>query len=88
MKRALSMGTLLAVGVGASAIWLSNKPNRIKAESFLRDLKRKVKPTVFEKSEILPIEKGGHPDPHDLEDHKMVDEGALYSVKFYNEKMQ
>ncbi len=88
MKRALSMGSLLAVGVGASAVWLSNKPNRIKAENFLRDLKRKIKPTVFEKSEQLPIEKGGHPHPHDLEDNKMVDEGAMYSVKFYNEKMQ
>ncbi|MCM3570516.1 hypothetical protein [Neobacillus mesonae] len=88
MKRALSMGSLLAVGVGASAVWLSNKPNRIKAESFLKDLKRKVQPTLFEKSKKLPIEKGGHPHPYDLEDNKMVDEGAMYSVKFYNEKMQ
>ncbi|AZU64569.1 hypothetical protein [Neobacillus mesonae] len=88
MKRVLSMGSLLAVGVGASAVWLSNKPNRIKAETFLRDLKRKVMPTVYEKSEKLPIEKGGHPHPHDVEDNKMVDEGAMYSVKFYNEKMQ
>ncbi|QCJ44845.1 hypothetical protein FAY30_24825 [Bacillus sp. S3] len=87
--KVLSMNTLLAVGVGASAaMWLSKKPNRIKAESFLRDLKSKVKPTVFEKSEELPIEKGGHPHPHDLEDNNMVSEGAGYSVQFYNEKMQ
>ncbi|MBO0958622.1 hypothetical protein J1P26_02670 [Neobacillus sp. MM2021_6] len=89
MKRVLNTSTLLAVGVGASAaMWLSNKPNRIKAESFLRDIKRKVKPTVFEKSEELPIKKGGHPHPHDLEDNNMVSEGAGYSVQFYNEKMQ
>ena len=89
MKRVLSMGSLLAVGVGASAVlWLREKPNRIKAESFLKEWKRKIKPTVFDKSEQLPIEKGGNPHPHDLEDNNMVSEGAMYSVKFYNEKIQ
>jgi len=89
MKRVLSMGSLLAVGVGASAVlWLREKPNRIKAESFLKEWKRKIKPTVFDKSEQLPIEKGGNPHPHDLEDNNMVSEGAMYSVKFYNEKVQ
>ncbi|MED3561441.1 hypothetical protein [Bacillus xiapuensis] len=88
MKRSIGMASLVAAGIGASAMWLSNKPNRIKAESLLREWKRKVFPTVFEKSEQLPIHKGGHPHPHDLEDNKMVDEGAMYSVKFYNEKIQ
>ncbi|NEU31464.1 hypothetical protein GN156_11885 [bacterium LRH843] len=88
MKRTLRMGSLITVGVGATTIWLSNKSNRIKAKSFIRDLKRKIKPTVFEKCKQLPIEKGGHPDPYDDADNNMVDEGALYSVKFYNEKMQ
>ncbi|WP_462410253.1 hypothetical protein [Neobacillus sp. Marseille-QA0830] len=88
MKRVLSMSSLLAVGVGTSAaLWLSNKPNRIKAESFLRDWKHKIKPTVFHKTE-LPINKGGHPHPDDLEDNNMVSEGAMYAVQFYNEKMQ
>ncbi|MCH6267454.1 hypothetical protein [Neobacillus citreus] len=90
MKRVVGIGSLVAVGAGASAaaMWLSNKPNRLKAESFLRDMKRKVMPTVFEKAEQLPIHKGGHPHPHDIEDNKMVDEGATYAVQFYNEKMQ
>ncbi|PLS07973.1 hypothetical protein [Neobacillus cucumis] len=89
MKRVLSMSSLLAVGVGASAaMWLSNKPNRIKAETILRDWKRKILPTAYQKSEQLPIQKGGHPHPQDVEDNKMVDEGAMYSVQFYNEKMQ
>jgi hypothetical protein len=89
MKRVLSMKSILTVGIGASAaMWLSNKPNRIKAKSFLREWKRKVKPTVYSKSEQLPIEKGGNPHPHDIEDNNMVSEGAMYSVKFYNEKIQ
>ncbi len=89
MKRVLSMSSLLAVGIGTSAaIWLANKPNRIKVENFMRDWKRKFIPTVFDKSEQLPIEKGGHPDPQDIEDNSMVSEGAMYSVQFYNEKVQ
>ena len=89
MKRILSTSSLLAVGVGATAAyWLSNKPNRIKAESLLKDWKRKIMPTVYQKSEQLPIEKGGNPHPLDVEDNKMVDEGAQYSVQFYNEKLQ
>ena len=85
----VSMSSLVAVGIGASAaVWLSNKPNRIKAESMLRDLKRRVIPTVYEKAERLPIEKGGNPHPKDLADNEMVSEGAQYSVQFYNEKIQ
>lgn len=89
MKKSVSMSSLVAVGIGASAaVWLSNKPNRIKAESVLRDWKRKVKPNVFEKAEQLPIEKGGNPHPQDFADNEMVSEGAQYSVQFYNEKIQ
>ena len=48
MKRILSIRSLMTIGIGASAaMWLSNKPNRIKAKSFLREWKRKVKPTVY-----------------------------------------
>lgn len=85
----VSMSSLVAVGIGAgAAVWLSNKPNRIKAESMLRDWKRKLKPNVYAKSEQLPIEKGGHPHPMDLPDNEMVSEGAQYAVQFYNEKIQ
>jgi hypothetical protein len=89
MKRGVGMGSLVAVGIGASAaVWLSNKPNRIKAESVLRDWKNKVKPNVYVASEQLPIEKGGNPHPKDFPDNEMVSEGAQYSVQFYNEKIQ
>ena len=90
MKRMVPVTSLIVVaGMGASAaMWLSAKPNRLKAESVLRDWKRKIKPSPFDKSEHLPIEKGGNSHPHDLEDNNMVSEGAMYSVQFYNEKMQ
>ncbi|WP_026568250.1 hypothetical protein [Bacillus sp. UNC41MFS5] len=90
MKRMVPVTSIIvAAGMGASAaMWLSSKPNRLKAESVLRDWKRKIKPTPFHKSEELPIEKGGNPHPRDLEDNNMVSEGAMYSVQFFNEKMQ
>ena len=89
MKRALPIKSLIAVGLGASAgMWLSSKPNRMKAESVFRDWKHKIKPSPFHKSENLPIEKGGNPHPRDLEDNNMVSEGAMYSVQFFNEKIQ
>ena len=90
MKQALRMTSVMAAGAGvsAAAIWLSSKPNRIKAGIVLRDWKRKIKPSPLDKSKILPIEKAGNPHPQDIEDNKMVDEGALYSVKYYNQKMQ
>ncbi|MBU8880525.1 hypothetical protein BGM26_16340 [Bacillus sp. FJAT-29790] len=89
MRQISPMKTIMAAGIGVSAvIWLSSKPNRIKAENLLREWKRKIKPTIFDKSKNLPIEKGGNPHPHDLEDNNMVSEGAMYSVQFYNEKIQ
>lgn len=84
----LAVGSLVAVGIGASAWWLSSKPNRIKAQSSLRDLKRKIKPTAIQLSKILPIQKSGNPHPHDLEDNKMVDEGSQYGIQYFNENMQ
>ena len=87
MKRVLPITSMVVVGASA-AMWLSSKPNRLKAENVFRDWKRKIKPSPFEKSEQLPIEKGGFSHPHDIPDNNMVSEGAMYSVKFFNEKMQ
>jgi hypothetical protein len=90
MKRALPItSTLFVAGLGAYAAgWLTSKPNRIKAETFLRDWIRMINPSPFLKSENPPIKKGGNPDPHDIADNNMVSEGAQYSVQFYNEKIQ
>ncbi|MFY4775420.1 hypothetical protein [Metabacillus sp. RGM 3146] len=36
--------------------------------------------------EAFPIEKAGNPDPHDIEDNKMVDEGSQYAVQYHDDK--
>jgi hypothetical protein len=89
MKRVLSKTTLMTVGIGASAaLWLTNKPNRIKVKNFLREWKRKITPTPFSNNMQRLIEKGGNPHPRDVEDNNMVSEGAMYSVNYYNKEIQ
>ena len=54
MKKALKMRSLVTVGIGASAaMWLANKPNRIKAKTFLREWKRKVTPIHILKAQSV-----------------------------------
>lgn len=91
MKRSLRVGSLVTVGVGlgaTAAMWLANKPNRIQAKMVLRDWKRKLVPPPYSEATQRVIEKGGNPQPQDLEDNNMVSEGAMYSVDYYNEKFQ
>lgn len=74
------------LGVGAAALWMALKPeNKAKLSEVATQLKDKVFPA---KSTVLPVEKAGNPDPLDLEDNKMVSEGAMYGVNYYNENLQ
>ncbi|KIY21493.1 MULTISPECIES: hypothetical protein [Mesobacillus] len=74
------------LGVGAAALWMALKPeNKAKLSEVATQLKDKVLPA---KSAVLPVEKAGNPDPLDLEDNKMVSEGAMYGVNYYNENLQ
>ncbi|WP_108671532.1 hypothetical protein [Peribacillus acanthi] len=77
---------IVALGVGIAGVsYLSRKTNRDKTFALFTTLKNKY----FRKNDgpvttQQLIQKGGHPDPHDIEDNKMVDEGAMYSVHYYN----
>ncbi|MET3729611.1 hypothetical protein ABID52_003192 [Fictibacillus halophilus] len=75
---------LIGLGTGA-LVWLSFKPNRIKTKMKFKDMKRRVRPHHIDRTQ-LPINKAGHPDPMDVDDNKMVEEGAMYSVNYYNDK--
>ncbi|MGE7184288.1 hypothetical protein ACQKKK_09850 [Peribacillus sp. NPDC006672] len=76
---------LLGVGV-AGVSFFSNKTNREKVKDIWSNAKDKTFSFLNRKaSELDPvIEKAGHPDPYDHEDNKMVDEGAMYGVHYYN----
>lgn len=65
-----------AAGLAASVVFLSNKENRSKLKSQVNQMMRKFDT----KSNI-----GDIGQPTDIPDAKMVDEGAMTSVQYYNE---
>ncbi|MBM7619281.1 hypothetical protein JOC95_001130 [Bacillus tianshenii] len=78
----------LLVGAGLTGVGLiAYNPSRNKLVSFTKGLKSRIGSFNLKKSN-LPIEKAGNPDPEDIEDNKMVSEGAMYSVDYYNKKVQ
>jgi len=88
--RGLSPYVLLGVGV-AGVSYLSTRNNREKAIRAFQTLKEKTMQLWSKRApgpEIPLLEKAGHPDPYDIGDNRMVEEGALFSVKYYNQKEQ
>jgi len=85
-----SLKSYLLMGAGAAAVWVALNPknNVTKIKTFTAELKEKITPEKFKKTNIVPVEKAGHPDPLDVEDNKMVSEGSMYGVNYYNENFQ
>jgi hypothetical protein len=78
--------TLLATAVAAGSYYLGKEENREKLMHEFNRLKAKLKGESKEDHEAYLVEKIGHSDPNDIEDNSMVDEGAVFSVNYYNEK--
>jgi hypothetical protein len=88
MMNARPLKSYLLVGAGLTSVGLlAYKPNRHKLLTLTKKIKNKMIPLKYRNTN-LPLEKAGNPDPQDLEDNNMVSEGAMYSVKYYNKKMQ
>lgn len=86
------MAPYVWLGLGVAGLaYLSEKENRDKAMELMSDLKhRAVSFWCKQQPDACHdlLAKAGHPDPNDIPDNKMVDEGAMYSVKYYNEEKQ
>ncbi|MBS4197220.1 hypothetical protein [Lederbergia citri] len=87
-----NINPLFWVGLGiAGASYLSKQENREKVMEFYQTAKQKVVDFLCEQNpsacEDL-LEKAGNPDPHDLGDTRMVGEGAMYAVDYYNKEEQ
>ena len=82
--------SLLLAGIAAGAYaYFSKKENRDKAQVAFNNMKTKV--DSFMESQKLnrsPETKIGHSDPYDLQDNKMVSEGAQTSVHYYNQEVE
>ncbi|MEI4770739.1 hypothetical protein WAX74_14015 [Psychrobacillus sp. FJAT-51614] len=82
--------TLLLAGLAAGAYaYFSKKENRDKAMVAFNNTKAKVNSFMeAQKHNQSDLTAAGHPDPHDTPDNKMVDEGAMTSVQYYNDEVQ
>lgn len=90
MGKTSKMNPYLLLGLGVAGAFLSSKENRYKAMEMVEKVKHKAMDLWGNTSNPDPdlLEKAGRPHPHDLEDAKMVGEGAQYSVEYYNKQVQ
>ncbi len=77
--------TVVATAVAAGTYYFGKEENREKIMHNFKRLKSKLQNKTREDHVPYLREKVGHSDPHDVEDNSMVDEGAVYSVNYYNE---
>ena len=88
MARKRNTLLLATLATGAYA-YFSKKENRDKAQVAFNNMKTKLDSLVqSQKLNRSPDTKAGHSDPYDLQDNKMVSEGAQTSVHYYNEEVQ
>ncbi len=82
--------SLLLAGLAAGAYAYFSKPeNREKALVAFNNTKTKVNSFIeSQKHTQTNSTKQGHPDPYDVDDNTMVDEGAMTSVQYYNDEVQ
>jgi hypothetical protein len=82
--------SLLLAGLAAGAYaYFRKKENRDKAIIAFNNTKAKVNSFMkAQKHNNSDLTSAGHPDPHNIPDNKMVDEGAMTSVQYYNEEVQ
>jgi len=87
-----SINPLLLLGLGiAGASYLSKQENREKVLDLYQSVREKVVDFLCDQDPSACqdlLEKAGNPDPHDLGDTRMVGEGAMYAVDFYNKEEQ
>ncbi|WP_342526377.1 hypothetical protein MKY84_12400 [Chryseomicrobium sp. FSL W7-1435] len=90
MGRKSNGSSLMVAGIAAAAYAYFSKPeNRDKAMVQVNNLKTKFN-AYMDQNATSKSSYGtaGHPDPQDVDDNKMVDEGAMTSVQYYNEEVQ
>ncbi|PFV93172.1 hypothetical protein COL08_23595 [Priestia megaterium] len=89
-QKALISGLAIStVSVGITTYLLKDKSNLDKVKGFVRSVKKAIPyKSSTQKFTSFPIHKAGHPDPMDTEDSKMVSEGSMFPVQYYNEKKQ
>ncbi|RBW69524.1 hypothetical protein [Bacillus taeanensis] len=87
-KRDVLLSTSVAVGAVGASVLLKDKDKRAKVKETIMKGKDKLMDFRNQNEKSLPIEKAGKPDPQNIRDNKMVSEGSVYPVQYYNEHKQ
>lgn len=89
MTRKRNNTLLIATAAAGAYAYFSKKENRDKAQVSFNNMKTKVDSFIrsqqMNRSEETNV---GHPDPYDIQDNKMVSEGAQTSVQYYNQEIE
>ncbi|WP_181186288.1 hypothetical protein [Alkalicoccus urumqiensis] len=80
--------SIAASAISAAGYYLSKEENRQKVAHYAKRALAEVKGETKEDRKPDYYEKVGHSDPEDLQDNSMVDEGAQFSVNYYNENIK
>lgn len=62
--------------------------NKEKISQYVDRAKAEIRGETKEDEDAHLRSKVGHSDPEDLQDNRMVDEGAQFSVNYYNENLK
>lgn len=84
-KRSMLIGGIATFTI----MYLNNTENREKAKTALKNTKTKISSYMdSQRHKPTQMTKAGFSDPHDPDDNRMVEEGAMTSVQYYNENVQ
>lgn len=78
--------TFTLTTVGVTTYLLSNKDKRNRIFDQVKNIYNHLRVSKKDNFDPRLLKKAGHPHPYDEGDNNMVDEGAMYSVKYYNEQ--
>ena len=82
-----SLVASVAALAGVTTVILGKRDLRTKLSQSIQTMYQKI--TKKEKRTKKDFTKHiGHSHPHDFEDQKMIGEGALTSIQYYNDKQQ
>ncbi|MFB4162791.1 hypothetical protein ACE1TI_02880 [Alteribacillus sp. JSM 102045] len=87
-KRSVLISSAVAGVVGTATFLLRDEEKRERLKQASQRTISKWTGRTKEDEDKELNEKVGHSEPHDLEDNKMVSEGAMHSVNHYNKAQE
>ncbi|MFJ7825381.1 hypothetical protein [Psychrobacillus sp. NPDC096623] len=80
---------LIGAATALAAVYFTNKNNKSQLKTAVKNSKTKLDSMVSSKNtKPSQMTKTGFSDPNDPDDNRMVEEGAMTSVQYYNENVQ